>query len=343
MAGISSKALNGIAENKYNYSGKEEQRKEFLDGSGLETYDFNFRIHDPQICRFWQIDPLSSEMPASTHYSFAANNPIKYVDLMGLSPNEPNEPCYITTTYVDKNSRVLNVVNDGKTEIIQFDDIDFDTWNPNNNSQLPTRAGGRLIGHTIYWYDFMSLNEGNGELGKPLFGSYIRNPLTFYWASLFKVFQNDGLVNSNSFKNGGDLLSLLNQDWQGVLENYFFYLLALKRLAGLSGNDAPYDIKSTLLDMKQGYLYSSGIGKLVLPTFTTGRALGNILFGMNMNSVSNMSWSKKRDVWNIAMSAVGAYNEKDGSKMKDRTFQGEHPYSGSYIWLGYWGSNKSSY
>ncbi|MBN9386394.1 MAG: hypothetical protein J0H74_36895, partial [Chitinophagaceae bacterium] len=94
MAGISDKALKGqYVENKYRYnSGNELQNKEFSDGSGLEAYDANFRMYDPQIGRFWQIDPLAEINEDWGPYTFASDNPILFNDPLGLDDSAASFP-----------------------------------------------------------------------------------------------------------------------------------------------------------------------------------------------------------------------------------------------------------
>lgn len=96
MAGISSKALNGILENKkQKFQGQEFSHNEFSDGSGLDMYEFKWRMHDPQTGRFWQIDPLAEKYVHNSTYAFSENKVIAHVELEGLEAVE----AYLVTHY----------------------------------------------------------------------------------------------------------------------------------------------------------------------------------------------------------------------------------------------------
>ena len=94
MAGISSKALAfGSPENKAKFNGI-EQNLDF----DLGIYDAFYRNLDPQVGRFWQMDPKPNEVVSP--YAAMLNNPIKYSDPLGD-----------TTWLYNQNGAFLGVIN----------------------------------------------------------------------------------------------------------------------------------------------------------------------------------------------------------------------------------------
>lgn len=72
---------------RYGFNGKEKDDEGM--GGGGSTYDYGFRIYNPQIGKFLSVDPLSPQYPMLTPYQFASNTPIRFIDLDGLEAADP--------------------------------------------------------------------------------------------------------------------------------------------------------------------------------------------------------------------------------------------------------------
>ena len=63
---------------------KQYQGQEFTDDLGLNIHEWKYRISDPAIGRFWQIDPLAEEYTYNSTYAFQENKMGMGVELEGL-------------------------------------------------------------------------------------------------------------------------------------------------------------------------------------------------------------------------------------------------------------------
>jgi len=126
-------------ENRYTYNGKEYNPE-----LGLDWYDYGARWYDAALGRWGQVDPLAEMMSDKSGYSYALNNPILFIDAVGMFPGgaeawESHASAdikydWFSGTYRDRNGREtappnLNNAN-GQNQTI--------------NSYIYNDSGGRL-------------------------------------------------------------------------------------------------------------------------------------------------------------------------------------------------------
>tara|TARA_R110002012_G_scaffold97951_5_gene235104 strand:+ start:49956 stop:58724 length:8769 start_codon:yes stop_codon:yes gene_type:complete len=74
--------VSGVA-NKYLY-----QNKELISELDLDIFDFEWRGLDRKLMRTWQIDPMAEKFYSQSPYSWALNNPLRFIDPDGRTAKE---------------------------------------------------------------------------------------------------------------------------------------------------------------------------------------------------------------------------------------------------------------
>lgn len=71
----------GITPYRYSFQGQEHDDE--IKGPG-NSLNFEYRMHDPRLGRFFAIDPLVKDYPELTTYQFSSNRPIDYREIEGM-------------------------------------------------------------------------------------------------------------------------------------------------------------------------------------------------------------------------------------------------------------------
>jgi RHS repeat-associated protein len=171
----------------YRFSFQGQEKDDEIKGQG-NSLNYEYRMHDPRIGRFFAVDPLAAKYPYNSTYAFSENRVIDGVELEGLE---------------------WEATNDNEGNIIDYRWIGY---RKNENGTLYAQEGtvpGGVIGNTTY----SSSGGGPEDLANPIYDfvygtGYIststtrtnENGATYNVNELIKI-SGDGIEYSKSSTN----------------------------------------------------------------------------------------------------------------------------------------------
>ena len=294
---------------RYGFNGQERSDEVYGKGN-LNTA--LFWEYYARLVRRWNLDPVVIQ--SESGFSVLGNNPIILKDPLG------NVASTDVTKNEDGSFTVVDAKNDGDNNIYVVD------------NSIDKKRTGEVIGKTLQPFDFMQTIDKTGEFEfKPT--DVEKQQLNFRLDKIQlqgKSYEKIG-IQKFGYTNGEILVLEMNEyatkNFGNILD-----------LAIASINGGPLDAKSHL-GAYTPILYKTDENGIKY--ITTIRAVSNIAFGLNMKT-----FSVSPNFYPAQMRLVGAYNQykNDGNGYNsDAPFYGEHDYSGTFIYFGYFGKYPKKY
>lgn len=151
-------------------------------GGGGATYDYGFRIYNPNLGRFLSVDPLSKEYSYNSTYAFAENDVIRSIDLDGL---EKLMKIYVEVPY---NKQGVVLTNPNGERVMEI--TDGHKWTGTHEVKAYFVYDSKTGEYRYYDGD----NPGDAEAKMRADGIVVKS-IDYKLPSSGKII-NDGLINS---------------------------------------------------------------------------------------------------------------------------------------------------
>ncbi len=159
---------NNPADNRFLFNGKEKQ----LTG-GLNLIDYGWRMYDPEVARWFNIDPLAEKYYPVSPYVFTLNSPVRFIDPFGMDVWEINEDGSIASRTEDKTQDAFHMVgSDGARIDGQSITFDYGTITGAKSGQASKKdADGNIVAKESF-----TLFEVKGDDNATKLFEFMANP-----------------------------------------------------------------------------------------------------------------------------------------------------------------------